>query len=691
MHKDLVRELDNNWTGLLDYLSEKIDFLNSNFPSSEVAPLGDFNVHNEAWLGSNKTDAAGRAVEAFAISQGLTNLVDLFLTTHPVSYTIDVQSPLGNSDHGLVEVKFPSATDVSAEIRPSRKIWHYGDADWDSLRDFFSSFPWNDVCFAKHDVSTVCSEITEVILVGMEAYIPHTTKTFKPGSNGWFNKSCDTTRLQKVLADRTYLQDPTVENRQADVEAKNQYNGTVRLAKSQHDANIKQKVMSRPNGSRSFWTLAKQIEGNFLRSSFPPITCADKAEVFAKTFAANSTLNVPSTVQVPSIPKVPHAMSEITFRTKAVRKVLQSLDINKATGPNMIPAVVAKKCAPELAAILTRLCRMSYSSGVLPKDWKSACIQPVPKKGSKADPSNYRRIALFSVISKVMEKCVNQELMKYLELHQLINDRQYGFRHQRSTGDLLAYVTHVWNKLIHSFGEAHVVALDISKTFDQLWHASLINKLPSYGLSVKLCDWLADFLSGRKITVVVDGFSSSFHNINAGIPQGSVLAPTLVLLHINDLLSSTTNPIHSFADYSTLHAGIMSNRPISVVELERRRLATAASLSKDLEAITAWGLRNMVEFNASKPQYCTLSNQKCPSEHSVLMNNQALPRSNSFKLLGVSITKNMIWHEHVSSIATAAGKKLGYLFRARKYFSPSNLLTLYKAQIRPSLEYCSHI
>nr|CAH7748771.1 unnamed protein product [Callosobruchus chinensis] len=65
---------------------------------------------------------------------------------------------------------------------------------------------------------------------------------------------------------------------------------------------------------------------------------------------------------------------------------------------------------------------------------------------------------------------------------------------------------------------------------------------------------------------------------------------------------------------------------------------------------------------------------------------QALPRSHSFKLVGVSITENMIWHEHVSSIATAAGKKLGYLFRARKYFSPFNLLTLHKAQIRTSLE-----
>nr|CAH7763908.1 unnamed protein product [Callosobruchus chinensis] len=103
----------------------------------------------------------------------------------------------------------------------------------------------------------------------------------------------------------------------------------------------------------------------------------------------------------------------------------------------------------------------------------------------------------------------------------------------------------------------------------------------------------------------------------------------------------------------------MSNRPITVAELERRRLATAASLSKDLEAITAWGLKNMVEFNASKTQYCLLSNKRCPSEHSVLMNIQALPRSHSFK--------------------------------ARKFFSPSNLLSLYKDQIRPSLQYCSHI
>ncbi|CAH2012486.1 unnamed protein product [Acanthoscelides obtectus] len=239
----------------------------------------------------------------------------------------------------------------------------------------------------------------------------------------------------------------------------------------------------------------------------------------------------------------------------------------------------------------------------------------------------------------------------------------------------MTYVTQLWSKLIQSHGEA----LDITKAFDQLWHAALLSKLPSYGLPEKLCRWVADFISGRKISVVIDGFSSSSHNVNAGFPQGSVLAPTLFLLHINDLLSCTINPIHSFADDSTLHAGIQSDKPISAAELEKRRLATTSSLTRDLEAITAWGRNNLVQFNASKTQYCTLTNKKRPSAH------------HSFRLVGVQITEDLIWHEHISSIAAAAGKKQGYLFRAKKYFSPHDLLTLYKAQIKPSLEYCSHI
>ena len=87
----------------------------------------------------------------------------------------------------------------------------------------------------------------------------------------------------------------------------------------------------------------------------------------------------------------------------------------------------------------------------------------------------------------------------------LLSDHQYGFRNGRSTGDLLAYTSHIWSLTLEKFGESQAVALDISKAFDRVWHHGLLNKLPSYGLPTKLCNWISSFLSNRHIRVTVDG------------------------------------------------------------------------------------------------------------------------------------------------------------------------------------------
>ena len=97
------------------------------------------------------------------------------------------------------------------------------------------------------------------------------------------------------------------------------------------------------------------------------------------------------------------------------------------------------------------------------------------------------------------------------------------------------------------------VALDTSKAFDRIWHKALISKLPSFGIYPSFCDLISNFLSGLSIAAIVDGHRSSFKSINSGVPQGSVLSPTLFLLFINDLLSITSSHIHSYADDSTLH------------------------------------------------------------------------------------------------------------------------------------------
>ena len=117
----------------------------------------------------------------------------------------------------------------------------------------------------------------------------------------------------------------------------------------------------------------------------------------------------------------------------------------------------------------------------------------------------------------------------------MINDRQYDFRHGRSTGDLLVYLTHRWAAAIESKGEGLAVSLDMAKAFDRVWHEALLSKLPFYGLPENLCKWIASFLTGRSIKVAVDGYGSKHMPVNAGVPQGYVLSPTLFLLDIKNM------------------------------------------------------------------------------------------------------------------------------------------------------------
>ena len=345
-----------------------------------------------------------------------------------------------------------------------------------------------------------------------------------------------------------------------------------------------------------------------------------------------------------------------------------------------------------LTPCLGKLFRLCLSSCTFPTCWKFALIQPVPKKGDRSQPSNYRPIALISCIAKTFESILNNKISKHLSCHNLLSDRQYGFQQGRSTGDLLTILTNSWSSSLRDYGESYAIALDISKAFDRVWHKSLVSKLPSYGFYPSLCTFISNFLSGRSIAAVVDGHCSSSKAINSGVPQGSVLSPTLFLIFINDLLTCTSNPIHSYADDSTLHLSIRFPQRPSQQLLQQTRDEAMAHLNSDLVHISDWGNRNLVNFNSSKTQFMHLTlRRNIPDNYPLQFDNTPLTPSPSLNILGISYSQDLNFKDHVISLVKSASKKLGVLSRLRNFFNPTQLLTLYRGLIRPCMEYNSHV
>jgi hypothetical protein len=206
----------------------------------------------------------------------------------------------------------------------------------------------------------------------------------------------------------------------------------------------------------------------------------------------------------------------------------------------------------------------------------------------------------------------------------------------------------------------------------KFWHCNAANsKLSSFGVYPSLCNLLSDFLSGRSIAAAVDGHRFSFKSINSGVPQGSVLPPTLFLLFINDLLSITSSPIHSYAANSTLHYSFHFEKHPTQLQVAHARRVALEQLTSDLSRISNWGRENMVVFNAAKTQFFHLSTRRnLPHNYNISFENTQLKPSPILNNLSVSFSRDLSWKDHIISLSKSASKRLGVLRLLQNFFTP---------------------
>jgi len=177
---------------------------------------------------------------------------------------------------------------------------------------------------------------------------------------------------------------------------------------------------------------------------------------------------------------------------------------------------------------------------------------PIFKKDGKSNPSNYRSISLLSCVGKVMERVVYKYIYNHIIDNSLLYPYQSGFLQGHSTVyQLIEIDEKVCNNLDNRLSNI-LIFCDISKAFDRVWHRGLIEKLKSYGISGPLLDLTRDYVTNRKQFVMVNEAVSSVGSVTAGVPQGSVLGPLLVLLYINDITDNLGNIARLFADDTSL-------------------------------------------------------------------------------------------------------------------------------------------
>ena len=204
-------------------------------------------------------------------------------------------------------------------------------------------------------------------------------------------------------------------------------------------------------------------------------SASNKPKLFAKKIYKNSSLD-DSGISLPVLlSRTNVKMHNISVTPKIVKKVITNLDSSKVPGPDRILVVVLKNCGPELSYILAELFNMCLKESCFPDCCKVSSLAPVfMNVWERPTAKIYRPVSLFSVVSKVFEKLVNNRIVDHLKKCGLFSDFQYGFRSSRSTLDLLTVVSDRIASVLNRSRTTQAVALDISKAFDKVWYAGLL-------------------------------------------------------------------------------------------------------------------------------------------------------------------------------------------------------------------------
>ena len=366
-------------------------------------------------------------------------------------------------------------------------------------------------------------------------------------------------------------------------------------------------------------------------------------------------------------------LGPLVVTPELVAKKIKAMKDNKSPGVDGIPPKLLMETVEQISIPLARVFNLSLKEGVVPFEWKEANIIPLFKKGSRNKSENYRPVSLTSVICKLLERLIKDHMVDFLVKHKLLNSSQHGFLKARSClTNMLCFLEEI-TKWIDVGSPVDIIYLDFQKAFDKVPHQRLLLKLKANGIGDSITDWIEQWLTDRRQRVVVDGEVSNWKSVLSGVPQGSVLGPLLFLIYINDLDDSITSTVLKFADDTKLFRKVNTD-------------GDKQHLQNDLDRLVKWSEKWQMLFNFGKCKCLHTGHGNLNVNYK--MGDTVLGTTVKEKDLGVTISADMKVSEQCGIAASKGNQILGLIRRNITYKGKKLIIPLYKAIVRPHLEYC---
>ena len=355
-----------------------------------------------------------------------------------------IKVPAHISDHSATFITLPFQYEPKSPY--TRTVWLYNQADFNSLNTTIRNFDWS--CLLHGSVHEASYLFNDIFLEMVKTCILSKKVTVRPDDKPWYNSEIRRTSRKRDRLKSKAIKTGKISDWNSYKKLRNKVNNQKKQAKEIFFNNLELSITDfHKNDKRKFWQVVRHfVKNNDSSTTIPPLvssspldrnkfhfTDKEKAECLNDYFASISNVDDQNTALPPFFCKSPNSLSNISCTAEEIELLVQTLNPNKANGPDGISNRMLRAVSKTISEPLAVLFNRSFSEGIFPEAWKMAGLIPIPKKGDKTLPSNYRPIALLSNISKIQERIAFKNLYNHLRDNNLLYKYQSGFLPHHST------------------------------------------------------------------------------------------------------------------------------------------------------------------------------------------------------------------------------------------------------------------